>query len=43
VLLIKTSAFSWDNNCVIINMHGKTTIKKTVAVISNICVVTVNK
>jgi hypothetical protein len=28
VLLIKTSAFSWNNNCVIINMHGKTTLKK---------------
>jgi hypothetical protein len=27
VLLIKTSAFCWNNNCVIINMHGKTTIK----------------
>jgi hypothetical protein len=27
VLLIKTSAFSWNNNCVIINMHGKTTLK----------------
>jgi hypothetical protein len=23
----KTSAFCWNNNCVIINMHGKTTIK----------------
>jgi hypothetical protein len=28
VLLIKTSAFCWNNNCVIINMHGKTTLKK---------------
>jgi hypothetical protein len=27
MLLIKTSAYSWNNNCVIINMHGKTTIK----------------
>jgi hypothetical protein len=27
VLLIKTSAFCWNNNCVIINMHGTTTIK----------------
>jgi hypothetical protein len=23
----KTSAFCWNINCVIINMHGKTTIK----------------
>jgi hypothetical protein len=21
-------AFSWNNNCIIVNMHGKTTIKK---------------
>jgi hypothetical protein len=28
VLLIKTSAFCWNNNCVIINMHGKTTLEK---------------
>jgi hypothetical protein len=27
VLLIKTGAFCWNNNCVIINMHGKTTLK----------------
>jgi hypothetical protein len=27
VLLIKTSAFCWNNNCVNINMHGKTTLK----------------
>jgi hypothetical protein len=27
VLLIKTNAFCWNNNCVIINMHGKTTLK----------------
>jgi hypothetical protein len=27
VLLIKTSAFCWNNNCVIINKHGKTTLK----------------
>jgi hypothetical protein len=28
VFLIKTSAFCWNNNYVIINMHGKTTLKK---------------
>jgi hypothetical protein len=33
VLLIKTSAFCWNNNCVIINMHGKTTIKITICCI----------
>jgi hypothetical protein len=27
VLLIKTSAFSRNNNCVIIDMHGRTTLK----------------
>jgi hypothetical protein len=27
VLLIKASAFCWNNNCVITNMHGKTTLK----------------
>jgi hypothetical protein len=26
-LLLKTSAFCWNNNCIIVNMHGKTTIK----------------
>jgi hypothetical protein len=27
ILIIKTCAFSWNNNCIIVNMHGKTTIK----------------
>jgi hypothetical protein len=33
VLLIKTSAFCWNNNCVIINMHGKLTLKKKKTII----------
>jgi hypothetical protein len=31
---MKTSGFCWNNNCVIINMHGKTTIKIAVRNIS---------
>jgi hypothetical protein len=27
ILIIKKCAFSWNNNCIIVNMHGKTTIK----------------
>jgi hypothetical protein len=30
LLIIKTCEFCWNNNCIIVNMHGKTTIKITV-------------
>jgi hypothetical protein len=31
VLSIKTSAFCWNNNCVITNTHGKTALKTEIS------------
>jgi hypothetical protein len=33
----KTGAFCWNNNCIIINMHGKTTIKTVLHCLKRLC------
>jgi hypothetical protein len=32
ILITKKCAFCWNNNCIIVNLHGKTTIKTNVKV-----------